>query len=234
MDFCKSDCCLCGQELQRKPMNKQDTCCSECLGGGQIAECFRCHARLVLATEAREHREDPGQWWRHIHYGDQRVCSVRYPTNEVKDVRPCPCTTDDCACVACRQRHDCGEHASDCGVHAVGNNPLAWKQSDCTCLRWPSTSALGCEKPPEGWSCSREEGHAGPCAASEASPSSHAGPPVAVLASCPDWSLSIVLYPSGPCLEMVQTILDGSGSRTVYSEPLANLVRVIEALKGRQ
>jgi len=29
---------------------------------------------------------------------------------------------------------------------------------------------LGCKKPPSGWSCSRIEGHEGPCAASEIYP----------------------------------------------------------------
>lgn len=119
-----------------------------------------------------------------------------------------------------------------------------------------------CEKPPAGWICSRDKGHAPPCAASELSASdankrfrcegcrqtvlqsdldeeNHCrscrgeGPPVAVLASSRDWSLSIVLYPSGPCLELVEVVED-QVSRVSYSEAVANLVLAGEVLKGKQ
>lgn len=92
-----------------------------------------------------------------------------------------------------------------------------------------------CEKPPAGWVCSRNKGHDPPCAASErtvsepstvrevASRDLPSGPPVAVLASGSYWSLSIVLYPSGPCLELIE-VVDGGGSRLAYSESVRNLV----------
>jgi hypothetical protein len=56
------------------------------------------------------------------------------------------------------------------------------------------------------------------------------GPPVAVLASSRDWSISIVLYPSGPCLELVECI-EGQGAKLAYSERLANLDLVAKKLK---
>lgn len=55
-------------------------------------------------------------------------------------------------------------------------------------------------------------------------------PPVAVLTANRNWSLSIVLYPSGPHLELVECI-EGQGGRLSYSEPLANLERAAQILK---
>lgn len=56
------------------------------------------------------------------------------------------------------------------------------------------------------------------------------GPPVAVLASHRDWSLSITLYPSGPCMELVECI-EGKGARLAWSEPMANIERAVLRLK---
>ena len=47
-------------------------------------------------------------------------------------------------------------------------------------------------------------------------------PPVAVLSATRNWSLSIVLYPSGPCLELVE-VVDGCGARIAHSARLDNL-----------
>lgn len=67
---------------------------------------------------------------------------------------------------------------------------------------------------------------------SHVAPPSTDRPPVAVLASSRDWSLAIVLYPSGPCLEMVEVY--GTHARMVYSERLSNLDRIAEVLKEKQ
>jgi hypothetical protein len=55
-------------------------------------------------------------------------------------------------------------------------------------------------------------------------------PPVAVLASSRDWSISIVLYPSGPYLELVEVVPE-CGARISYSESLGNLDLVVKKLK---
>ena len=55
-------------------------------------------------------------------------------------------------------------------------------------------------------------------------------PPVAVLASSRDWSISIVLYPSGPCLELVEAVPE-CGARIAYSERLGNLDLIAKKLK---
>lgn len=56
------------------------------------------------------------------------------------------------------------------------------------------------------------------------------GPPVAVLSASRNWSLSIVLYPSGPHLELVE-VVEGCGARMSYSERLDNLALVAGKLK---
>ena len=55
-------------------------------------------------------------------------------------------------------------------------------------------------------------------------------PPVAVLASSRDWSISIVLYPSGPHIELVECI-EGHGGRLAYSERLSNLDLAVAKLR---
>jgi hypothetical protein len=56
------------------------------------------------------------------------------------------------------------------------------------------------------------------------------GPPVAVLASNRDWSVSIVLYPSGPHLEVVE-VVEECGARLSYSERLDNINLIAKKLK---
>lgn len=64
-----------------------------------------------------------------------------------------------------------------------------------------------------------------------ARPTSSDGPPVALMASGRTWSLSIVIYPSGPYLELIE-IVDGV-NRLVYSEGLGNLALAAKVLKER-
>ena len=55
-------------------------------------------------------------------------------------------------------------------------------------------------------------------------------PPVVVLSASRNWSISIVLYPSGPCLELVE-VVEECGARLAYSERLDNLQLVAKKLK---
>jgi hypothetical protein len=53
------------------------------------------------------------------------------------------------------------------------------------------------------------------------------GPPIHVLAEGVGWSLSIVKYPSGPCLELVDT----EENRLAYSERLEDINKKAQSMK---